>query len=287
MDGPVETSKAWKKFSPHVPEPENPMEEARMADGTEVLITPEQVAAYRRDGFISFDHVTTEEELEWLRGVYDRLFAERRGEERGHYFDLGGRRGAESAPVLPQILEPEEHVPELRDTIYWRNAVRIASALLGVPEEQVHGGGHMILKPAHYGRETPWHQDEAYWPPETIPKSLSVWMPLEPATVESGCMQFIPGSHNSEVLPHRHIDDDPNVHGLVTDGVDASRAVACPLPAGGATAHDCRTLHYAGPNTSDRPRRAWILVMNGPATPAEHPDARPWQDEERQAKAAR
>lgn len=252
-----------------------------MLDNGVLTISPEQVEAYRDNGFVSFDRVTTDEELEWLRSVYDRLFTNRAGEEKGRYFDLGGPRGTAGAPVLPQILEPESHVPELKNTIYFRNAVRIASALLGVPEEQITGGGHMILKPAGYGRETPWHQDEAYWPPETIPNSLSVWMPLEPASVESGCMQFIPGSQESQILPHRHIDNDPSVHGLVTDGVDASRAVACPLLAGGATAHSSRTLHYAGPNTTENPRRAYILVMNGPAVPATHPDARPWQDEER------
>jgi len=254
-----------------------------MAETWEARIAPEQVEAYRRDGFTWFPRVTTDEELEWLRGVYDRLFAERCGEEYGHYFDLGGPRGHDGAAVLPQILGPENHVPALRDTLYFRNALRIASVLLGVPDDRIQGGGHMILKPAHYGRETPWHQDEAYWPPETIPTSLSVWLPLDEATVESGCMQFIPGSHTSPVVPHRHIDDDPTVHGLVTDGVDARAAVACPLPAGGATVHHCRTLHYAGPNTSEHPRRAYILVMNGPAVPAERPDARPWLDEERVA----
>jgi hypothetical protein len=248
-----------------------------------VSLTAEEVDEYRRNGFISVQSVTTEEELEWLRTVYDRLFQERCGEEYGHFFDLGGPRGHDGAAVLPQILGPENHVPELRDTIYYRNAVRLASALLGAPEKEIHGGGHMILKPAVYGRETPWHQDEAYWPPETIPSSLSVWMPLDPATVESGCMQFIPGSHKSPVRVHRHIDNDPTVHGLVTDGVDASAAVPCPIPAGGATIHDARTLHYAGPNTSNHPRRAYILVMSGPAVPAEHPDERPWLEEERLA----
>jgi hypothetical protein len=252
-------------------------------NGSFVSPTPEEVAAFQRDGFLSFGQMTTDEELEWLRTVYDRLFEERCGEAYGEYFDLGGPRGHDGAAVLPQVLGPENHVPELMNTTYYRNAVRLAAALLQTSEAEIHGGGHMILKPAVYGRETPWHQDEAYWPPETVPTSLSVWMPLDEATVESGCMHFIPGSHRSEVRPHRHIDDDPTVHGLVTDGVDASLAIACPIPAGGATAHHCRTLHYAGPNTSNHPRRAYILVMNGPAVPAEHPDHRPWQAEEKAA----
>jgi ectoine hydroxylase-related dioxygenase (phytanoyl-CoA dioxygenase family) len=248
-------------------------------------LTPDQVAVFRENGFLSIERITTDDEVAWLQGVYDRLFSERAGETQGEYFDLGGPRAHAGREVLPQVLGPEKKVPELRETLYFRNARRLAALLLGLPEEQVNGGGHMILKPAHYGRETPWHQDEAYWNPEVIPNSLSVWLPLDPATRESGCMQFIPGSHRDEVHRHRHIDDDPSVHGLVTDEADPSRAVACPIPAGGATFHHCRTLHYAGPNTTDRPRRAYILVLSGPPTKRERPDARPWQEEERQALA--
>jgi ectoine hydroxylase-related dioxygenase (phytanoyl-CoA dioxygenase family) len=143
----------------------------------------------------------------------------------------------------------------------------------------------MILKPAGYGRETPWHQDEAYWDPGTRYRSLSIWLPLDPASVESGCMQFIPGSHLGAVRQHRHIDNDPTVHGLVTDDVDPSQAVACPIPVGGATFHHCRTLHYAGPNTTDRTRRAYILVLSSRVERSETADSRPWQAEEREALA--
>ena len=98
-------------------------------------------------------------------------------------------------------------------------------------------------------------------------------------------MQFIPGSHKGEVRWHRHIDNDPTVHGLVTDDVDTSQAVACPIPVGGATFHTCRTMHYAGPNKTDHPRRAYILVLGAPALKRDKPADRPGQAEEREALA--
>src|SRR5437870_4662749 len=248
-------------------------------------VTDEQVVFFRENGFLSIERITTDEEVEWLRDIYDRLFRERMGEEKGEYFDLGGPRAHGGQEVLPQVLGPERKFPALRETIYFRNARKLAAKLLGAPESEVNGGGHMILKPAGYGRETPWHQDEAYWDPTIIPHSLSVWLPLDPATVESGCMQFIPGSHKTEVRRHRHIDNDPTVHGLVTDEVDASQAVACPIPAGGATFHTCRTMHYAGPNKTDHPRRAYILVLGAPALKRDKPADRPGQAEEREALA--
>ena len=131
-------------------------------------LTEEQVAFFRDNGFLRIPRITTDEDVEWLGGIYDRLFGERAGEAQGEYFDLGGPRGHKGADVLPQVLGPERKAPELKETVYFRNARRLAAQLLGVGEAEVNGGGHMILKPARYGRETPWHQDEAYWSPELI-----------------------------------------------------------------------------------------------------------------------
>jgi ectoine hydroxylase-related dioxygenase (phytanoyl-CoA dioxygenase family) len=47
----------------------------------------------------------------------------------------------------------------------------------------------------------------------------------------------------------------------VSDLEAVTRPVACPLPPGGATVHSGRTLHYAGPNTTDEPRRALIMAF--------------------------
>jgi ectoine hydroxylase-related dioxygenase (phytanoyl-CoA dioxygenase family) len=251
----------------------------------QVDLTEEQVASFQENGFLSIERITTDEEIAWLQGIYDTLFGQRMGEEKGEYFDLGGPRAHGGREVLPQVLGPERKFPELRETIYFRNARKLAARLLGVGEDEVSGGGHMILKPAHYGGETPWHQDEAYWNPDVVPLSLSVWLPLDAATPQSGCMHFIPGSHKSEVRWHRHIDHDPTVHGLVTDDVDPSAAVSCPIPAGGATFHHCRTLHFAGKNTTDQPRRAYILVLSAPGRKRDRPAHRPWQEEEKKALA--
>ena len=50
-------------------------------------------------------------------------------------------------------------------------------------------------------------------------------MPLDAATIESGCMRFIPGSHRGEVRPHRHLGDDADVHALFDrTGRDRHRA---------------------------------------------------------------
>ena len=128
-------------------------------------ITDEQVAFFQENGYLSIPRITTHEEVEWLKGIYDELFTGRTGEVEGRYFDLAGPRATTGKETLQQVLGPEAQFPELRETIYFRNAHRLAAKLLDVEAEKVGGGGHMILKPAHYGNETPWNQYEAYWNP--------------------------------------------------------------------------------------------------------------------------
>ena len=256
-----------------------------MNQNFEVDVTEEQISFFQENGFLSINRITTDSEIEWMRGLYDQLLKDRWGEAEGRYFDLGGRRSHEGPDVLPQVLGPESRFPELRESVYFRNTVQISAKLLGVEKEYVSGGGHMIQKPARYGRETPWHQDEAYWNPNELPHRLSTWLPLDPATLESGCMHFIPRSHHGDVFFHRHVDNDPLVHALVTDEVNPDEAVACPIPVGGATFHHCRTLHYSGPNQTDRQRRAYILVVGPPGKKLDKPFNRPWIEDEQRALA--
>jgi ectoine hydroxylase-related dioxygenase (phytanoyl-CoA dioxygenase family) len=250
------------------------------------LLTDEQVAAFHRDGFLAIPAITGQEEVARLRAIYDRLFERRAGRDEGNQFDLAGTDEEGKEAALPQILGPVKYAPELADFQLRANALAIARQLLGTGAD--YAGEHAILKPAHHGAPTPWHQDEAYWNPALEYRSLSVWVPLQEATLENGCMQFVPGSHKMDVAPHRSIGNDPRVHGLeIAADVDVSGAVACPLPPGGATFHLSGTLHYTGPNHTDQPRRAYILVFHAPSRPREIPRRFPWQEEKRTAREER
>jgi ectoine hydroxylase-related dioxygenase (phytanoyl-CoA dioxygenase family) len=252
-----------------------------------VRLTDDQIEAFHRDGFVHVERITTDEELAWLAPLYDHLFA-RKGAFKGGYFDLSRKYDSDGQDFVPQVLGPEVRYPQLADTTVRRNALAIASQLLGLPEADVRTWGHMIMKPPHVGGELPWHQDEAYWDVGFRYRAIGCWVPLDPATTESGCMHFLPGSHDGPVRDHRHIDDDPEIHGLVVsdrDQIDDTKAVAVPLAPGGATFHHCRTLHRTPPNVSDHVRRAWaneLQVEPVPLAPEDHPD-RPWIREFEQA----
>jgi ectoine hydroxylase-related dioxygenase (phytanoyl-CoA dioxygenase family) len=237
-----------------------------------VSLSDEQVRRFEEHGFLRLEELTSSHEVLGLHDVYDRLFEPDTVVSDTDRIELA--RDAEGRASLPQILNPDHYAPELLETTAYLNAVTIAGQLLG--DDVQYMGMHAIRKPARDGAQTPWHQDEAYWDPAWEHRAISVWMPLQPATLSNGCMQFVPGTHRLEVREHRLIGPDSD--GLVvTDTDSVADAVACPLPPGGATIHSGRTLHYAGPNLSDEPRRALIMAFRSPPQRLDAPRAFPWQ----------
>ena len=97
-----------------------------------------------------------------------------------------------------------------------------------------------------------WHQDLRYWGLDTD-HLVSVWLALSPATLETGCMRVLPGSHKGDLLPHA---DEYKEHNLLTRGqeiaveVDEEKTVAMPLQPGEISLHNVRLAHASGPNRS-------------------------------------
>jgi ectoine hydroxylase-related dioxygenase (phytanoyl-CoA dioxygenase family) len=242
---------------------------------------PEEVEQFEANGFLVVERITTDDELEWLTLVFDAVF-----EDETAYFRPGQHPDDPAPSLLSQSLFPELRFPELLQTTYVRNARRYAAALLRLPEEELTMWGHMIRKPPHTSLAAPWHQDEAYWEPELAYNAIGTWLPLHDVTVERGAMQFIAGSHLEGLLDHRAESGDPRINLLVADSVDESRAVACPLPAGGATFHHPRTLHYTAPNTTALPRLAFPVEFQVHPVRRSTPVERPWVTAFREATGA-
>ena len=98
-----------------------------------------------------------------------------------------------------------------------------------------------------------WHQDLRYWGLDTH-DLVSVWLALSPATLESGCMRVLPGSHKKELLPHkdRYAEDNLLTRGQeIAVSVDEEQTVAMPLKPGEVSLHNVRLAHASGPNQSD------------------------------------
>jgi phytanoyl-CoA hydroxylase len=64
-----------------------------------------------------------------------------------------------------------------------------------------------LLKPPFLGSEKPWHQDAAYFDWAPLEGVLGVWLALDPATVDDGCVQIIPGSLLAGPVSHHRARD--------------------------------------------------------------------------------
>lgn len=229
----------------------------------EYLLPEETTTEYKARGYISLEEICPPDEVVQIRQTLMRMFENKVGYEEGAQYDFASRDDPDKPQTFPSLHDPSHYAPELLKTTYHRRALAIARQLLG-PDAALYGE-HALLKPARVGPETPWHQDEAFRSPDFEYRELSIWLPLQPVGEVNGCMQFIPGSNRYDVLQHRSPGNDKSLHPLeCCDDFPRAEAVPVPLPAGGCTVHDMRTLHYTGPNTSDTPRLAYILIFNVP-----------------------
>ncbi len=115
------------------------------------------------------------------------------------------------------------------------------------------------FKPPRVGSAKPLHQDAAYLPADRR-EQLSVWIALDDATPDNGCLQMLPGSHRRGLLPH--IGREPQL----PDPGDL-RPVLIPLAAGDAVVFTALTAHASGANHTDQPRRA-VLFRFAPGAAA-------------------
>jgi non-haem Fe2+, alpha-ketoglutarate-dependent halogenase len=96
-----------------------------------------------------------------------------------------------------------------------------------------------------------WHQDSTYWGLST-PDVITAWVALSPATIESGAMRVIPGSHGAQVR-HRetyHRDNLLSRGQEIEVDVDGANAVDLVLKPGEMSLHHVRLVHGSEPNRS-------------------------------------
>lgn len=112
-----------------------------------------------------------------------------------------------------------------------------------------------IIKEPETEAYVAWHQDLTYWGLEDDDAQVSMWLALADASVESGCMSMIPGSHRAGRRNHIEAPGDGNVLllGQQIADIDTTLGRPCALAAGEASFHHGWTVHQSGPNrTQDR-----------------------------------
>ena len=218
------------------------------------LLSDAEVEAYERDGQLTPKHRLSGPLLDRLGACIETLIAENadiRPEQLvGAHVkksDDSGVRGVED------LLECASH-PDILDVV-----------------EQVMGpdlilwGSQVFSKPAGDGLAIPWHQDGQYWPVRPL-RTVTVWIAIDPARVENGCMRVIPGTHRSGLMAHESTDDEGlALNQGIAGGVDESAAVDVVLEPGQFSLHDSMLIHGSNANRSGL-RRCGYAIRYMPAT---------------------
>ncbi|MCU0267594.1 MAG: phytanoyl-CoA dioxygenase family protein [Acidimicrobiales bacterium] len=140
----------------------------------------------------------------------------------------------------------------------------IAAALLGSSGIWLYEDSLLVKEPGSSLR-TEFHTDAGYFH-VAGDQVCTFWVPLDPASAESGAVSFVRGSHRWPVdyRPNLFVTDEPipgtdgePVPDVLGDPTLAERLVTFELGPGDLTVHHYRTLHGAPANRSaDRRRRA-------------------------------
>jgi ectoine hydroxylase-related dioxygenase (phytanoyl-CoA dioxygenase family) len=232
-------------------------------------VTPQQIAAFRRDGYVHLPAVLSPAEVDEIEAVYDRFL---RGEipVQGKDFNdmtTGEHGGDPSTYAIVNVMLPRRYLPDWQGNVFEQRAIDIGRQLQGT--DLVIDFDQLLAK--HPGRTDAvfgWHQDQAYWIDTDDRRTATCWLAVEDSTVENGCMQFVPGTHHEPVRAHRPLHGErSSSHTLVTDLRPDDLVRPAPIRRGDITVHNEGVLHGSGGNTTAASwRKAYIVALRTPET---------------------
>ncbi len=238
-------------------------------------IAAESLEGFRRDGHVRIDGLASEAEVARFRPAIEttaeRVRWDRRPiEERDTY----GKAFVQAANLW-------QHDPVVAQFTLAPRFGAVAAALLGVDRVRIYHDQALLKEPG--GGHTPWHQDQYYWPLDTL-DTVTMWMPLVAVVDPVEGMTFGNGTHGQGDLGGGVISDDSDRR---FEALVAARAIGLHtyrgFRPGDTTFHRGWTLHRASANPTERVRSVMtvIYVADGarvavPAGPAQEFDRRLW-----------
>ncbi|QKJ32616.1 phytanoyl-CoA dioxygenase family protein [Mucilaginibacter mali] len=165
--------------------------------------------------------------------------------------------------TLKQVMDIHAHDAFFQQVLTDSKFKELAEFLL---EDKVIGKNlEYFNKPPMIGKPTPAHQDGYYFMLDPS-VAVTMWMALEPADEENGCVKYVKGSHLKGMRPHGRTKTLGFSQGIVDFGTDddLQNEVAFPAKPGDLLVHHSLTIHRAGGNTTaDRNRKALGLIYFG------------------------
>lgn len=201
------------------------------------FLSSQQIANFNQQGFVAPLAIYEPNEISQIRVYFDRLLA-RVMADGGNSYSISSAH-LKYGPVWDILTNPK--------------IVDFVADLLG--ENVIAWGSHFFCKMPGDGQAVAWHQDASYWPLSPS-QAVTVWLAIDDADPENGCMRFIAGSHHVGHLTYR--PSDASEHNVLNQSIDNAEQYGTlvwdPLPAGFASIHSDLLLHGSEPNHSNRRR---------------------------------
>jgi len=235
-------------------------------------LTDEQVAFFHENGYLAGVRMLDDEQVERLREELNDMF---NPECDGHelFYEYHSNESADPTRILFHALGAWRIKPGFHDILWNPQFTMAASQLLDGAVRFWHD--QLFCKPARDGGVVAWHQDYSYWT-RTVPMAhLTCWIGLDDATVDNGCLQYIPKSHRWNLLPITGLAGKMDaIRKVLTEEQMAQfKPVAIELKKGECSFHHPLLIHGSQENRTDRPRRAVVLnvVRDGVRSDSDDP----------------
>lgn len=243
------------------------------ADSPAVELSADQLRSFEQNGYISGIPVLDESQISHLREELNEFFVpDHAGRELWYEYHTNESTQADS--VLFHALGAWRLREGFHDVLWHPAVTSAASQLLSGAVRFWHD--QLFCKPAKHGGVVAWHQDYSYWTRTKPMAHLTCWIGLDDSTVDNGCLQYIPGSHQWDLLPMTELAGEmEGVQKVLTP--EQWEAFQSPIPiemkAGECSFHHPLMLHGSFANHTDSPRRALVLnlVQDGVCSDSSEP----------------
>lgn len=229
------------------------------AEWKQYMLTEEQVALFKEQGFINGIRILTDEQVDILNEELAKLQVVNE-EDKKLFYHYESNEAEDPDKVLFHAIGGWRVTPGFHDLI-WSPAYRMAAyQLMGQSFRLFHD--QLFCKPPRHGGVVAWHQDFSYWTFTRPMHHLTCWIGLDDATKENGCLYYVPGSHKWGLLPITGLTGDM---GAIKNVLSEQQfevfehKVANELPKGYASFHHPLMIHGSYANYSERPRRAVVI----------------------------
>jgi phytanoyl-CoA hydroxylase len=222
-------------------------------------LSKQQIGSYQQNGFLVIENFLDEQELQAWRNAVHEAVQQRNGRKFATSdTKVGEDDGINSdsdyyGKVFDQMLNLWQTNDAVKKIMLDESIGKMASQLAGWEGTRIWHDQVLIKRP--WANPTSWHLDTPFWS-FSDRRALSIWVALDDATLENGCLYFIPGSHLQTTFENPGIGKNMDAIFEMYPQFKQTNSFAAPMKAGSCSFHNGLTIHGAGANMMNGFRRA-------------------------------